>query len=241
MGLLKKIGKAFNDIMGTTSNAEQQNSAQMQLQHDAQNFAKWQMQNAHQAEVADLEKAGINPVMTSGGTGAGASVTEGSAQTGHGTDPATLLSTLMSAKKIDAEVDNIDAQTRNIDADTDIKGQTLQWTPKLNQAVIDLQNAQSGKARQETIESIAKTTALQFQNQMSEMDYDKRKRNFGKELDIYKKQLELKLIELGIDQSTSGQVVKAVGKWVNALSPFTEFTGKSISEQPQYSTHYHYN
>lgn len=67
MGLFKSIGGFLNDITGATSAQQSQNSFNYRTQKE---FA----QNAHQWEMADLEKAGLNPALTAtGGSGASAS------------------------------------------------------------------------------------------------------------------------------------------------------------------------
>lgn len=59
MGLFSSIGKIFNEITGATSAAKQQYQYQKEF-----------MQNAHQWEVADLEKSGLNPILSADGSGA---------------------------------------------------------------------------------------------------------------------------------------------------------------------------
>lgn len=56
----------FDDITGL-SNTWSQNSAAANLQEDAQSFSKESMQNQHQWEVQDLQKAGLNPWLSAGG------------------------------------------------------------------------------------------------------------------------------------------------------------------------------
>lgn len=70
MGLFSSIGKIFNDVTGVTNSAKVNNQYQKE-------FAK----NAHQWEVEDLKKSGLNPILSAGGSGASASG-GGSAGTG---------------------------------------------------------------------------------------------------------------------------------------------------------------
>ena len=101
------FGGWLNDISGQSSSAKQQLKNQLRLQHDAQDFAKWQMQNAHQLEVQDLQNAGLNPIL-SANAGASAGVTEGTASTGQGSDPFAMLGSIIgminSSKQTNAQV-----------------------------------------------------------------------------------------------------------------------------------------
>lgn len=111
----KEVGNFLNDITGTSSSARQQKKAQLELQHDAQNFAKWQMGNAHQMEVQDLQNAGLNPVLSSDGNGASAGVSAGNASTGTGTDPINMImgiiQTMNNSAKTNADIQNETAKT----------------------------------------------------------------------------------------------------------------------------------
>lgn len=105
MGLFSSIGSFFNDISGATS------AAKLNHQHQKE-FAK----NAHQWEVADLKKAGLNPILSAGGSGASASGGGSGNQASLGvTDMANsatnLIGTLSGKEKNDADIKNTNADT----------------------------------------------------------------------------------------------------------------------------------
>ncbi len=113
MGLLSSIGKMFNDYSGATASAQQQ-----------WKYQKEAMQNAHQWEVEDLKAAGLNPVLSAGGSGASASAPGGgqSAQVAGITDIAKSAVDIWTATKqnelTEAETENRHAMAGNIEAQT---------------------------------------------------------------------------------------------------------------------------
>lgn len=115
MGILKKIGGYLNDVMGVSSSAKDQANSQMTLQKDAQDFAKWQMGNAHQMETQDLIKSGINPILSANG-GASAGVSQGTATVGVGADPISIITniinTMNNSAKTKADIKNTTDKTK---------------------------------------------------------------------------------------------------------------------------------
>lgn len=218
MGVLSSIGKGLNKLTGASNSAKTQFEHQMALQKDAQEFAKWQMQNAHQTEVQDLQNAGLNPVL-SANNGASAGVTEGSASAGTPAgDPISMISNLItamnSAKQTEANVQKIDSEIKNIDQDTKNKGQEYELNPKVVKALTELQNAQTAKTyaekkkiAQDIIESQVRTIGQDIANKMGSMDLNKRKQFWETELEVAKKDFEAQLVYLGFE---SDETVKAV-------------------------------
>lgn len=107
MGIFSKVGGFLNNITGATSAAKLQNNFNYATQKE---FA----QNAHQWEVEDLEKAGLNPILSAGGAGATAGGAGGGAAIASGIQPLDLINGLTSAKKAIEEA-------RNLEADQELK------------------------------------------------------------------------------------------------------------------------
>lgn len=128
------------------------NSAEAEKQR---NWEADMANTAHQREVADLQNAGLNPVLSAGGNGA--TTPSGSSASSAGT-PSTmpLLNDPMAFANLMNQTSLITAQKQNIDADTDLKnrtsGKTEQETAllrqkrdldnQLAQAQVKLQSAQ---------------------------------------------------------------------------------------------------
>lgn len=67
MGWLSSLASSAGDLMGDLFQSSK--AARRQF-----GYQKQMMQNAHQWEVADLRKAGLNPILSAGGSGASGSV-----------------------------------------------------------------------------------------------------------------------------------------------------------------------
>lgn len=122
------LGGAINSLTGATNSAQR---AQDYAQHMAllnNQMQKEFAQNAHQWEVEDLKKAGINPILTATGGGgadtggAGGGITPG-AGTGGQFSPLDIVSGIVSAKKAMSETDAIDTQARVYAEDVLLKRQ----------------------------------------------------------------------------------------------------------------------
>lgn len=123
--MLGSIGKALNSLTGASasqSKAHQSSKSLANLSYEQQKeFAK----NAHQWEMEDLQKAGLNPALTTGASSAGA-IAGGGATGGSSAGSSgglNLLSTIAdiynNTRLTNAQIDQLDAQTEGIDANTD--------------------------------------------------------------------------------------------------------------------------
>lgn len=151
MGLFSSVGSILNDITGATSAARQNQKYALQSAEINNKYQKEFAQNAHQWEMQDLKKAGLNPILTATG-GNGASASGGGVNSAQmqssGINPIdSLIGTIngiQTAKKTASENANIQAQTLNTQTDTIGKGIMnkiaeidLAYRDKKNQAEID--------------------------------------------------------------------------------------------------------
>lgn len=93
MGLLSKVGKAVNDLLGGTSSAKQAQQYALQQQEASNIFNKETMQNMHKWEVEDLKNAGLNPALGYGGNTSGISTGTASGPQAATGDPIGMIAT----------------------------------------------------------------------------------------------------------------------------------------------------
>lgn len=128
----------------------------------------------------------------------------------------------LSKAKNDAEIRNLDANTGKTKVETEIAEITRKYTPEMIKA-------QTKKQQQETATEIARTVQAEIDAEMKRLDLTKRDKEYWKEVEIYKAELEARLTEMGFDKSIIGQTINAIGKTVNAISPFVNGGRTSIS------------
>jgi len=134
MGLFSGITKAIKKVVGGVSKVvggitggdllstglsflggERANEASARSSYDQMRFQEYMSGSAHQREVADLIKAGLNPILST--HGAGASTPGGSSYTAQDTlSPA--VNTAFKSKELRAQVENMAASTDKTRSDT---------------------------------------------------------------------------------------------------------------------------
>ena len=72
MGLFSSVGSFVNDVFGATSSSNQAFKQSKYFANQSYQQQKEFAQNAHQWEMEDLQKAGLNPALTTGASSAGA-------------------------------------------------------------------------------------------------------------------------------------------------------------------------
>lgn len=227
-------GGGINDIFGKAS-ADRSYEMNRRLQKHDQAFQKEMRATAYQTMTEDMKKAGINPAVAlsnGGGTAmGGSSSASASAPSGGGADLAQMMQATALTK----------AQQENIEADTELKtkqsGKTDAETKTenvLRDAKLTLMQAGTAKEKATAQAELSRKLNLDFDAKMKKMDVNKRSGQYDKELQTYKAQIQAEMIEAGYDSSTIAQVIKTIGKTVQAVNPLSAFTGRSNSAQKSY-------
>lgn len=163
MGFFSDIGSALvGGVFGLAGSAKEAASAK-KAADNANLFTKEQLQNRHQWQVADLRKAGLNPVLSAGGTPS----IGGSAQAqvpDYGGNMSRGVSSGLDVARVKAEIDNIKQ-------DTAVKKQT--------EALV---NDQQQKTIWDTLLTQMTTEGIRADNVLKLLDADIYGSNTGKAL-----------------------------------------------------------
>jgi hypothetical protein len=114
MSYWEAIGTAVGSLLGGT----EQRSFNHKMLRKQMDFQLNMSNSAHQREMADLKKAGLNPILTATG-GAGASTTSGGTFDG-GNLLGDAISSAMQAKRLSQELDNMKAGEERDMSQTDL-------------------------------------------------------------------------------------------------------------------------
>ena len=203
------LGNTLNKITGATSAAKLQNKYQKE-------FA----QNAHQWEVADLEAAGLNPILSAGGSGATASGggTTGSAGISPISEAIGVLTGITSAQKTSAEADLAEKQIDEVDANINEKNANIEN----KNADTKLKTAQTlAQDINNDIEHGAKEETIQYKKAMLKSIW----------ADIGKTEKETELTEEQIQKIMGGWLAEKMGtnpgKFLSGNPP-SNTTAKSL-------------
>lgn len=191
MGIFDGVAAGFAELIGGIDRNRQQSSA-------AQNQIDWQnvwRSNAHQTEADDLEKAGLNRMLTMGGPGA----PMGSAQ--QPTIENSMKGVTASAKEaalLSAQMDKLKAETENTIVDTQTKGATAELNnvliPFIQKAGGFLGSSAKGKDSivEDALDKIMPMSTGEGYQRATDQNYTDLNKERSKQIDLKKNRIKLR-------------------------------------------------
>jgi len=186
MGILSSIGGALGGgglgLIGDAVNAWQSGKNAREMQKRQIDWERERATNAHQWEVQDLKAAGLNPVLSAGGSGAqtggiSAPTIDTSGYSKMGDHLQAAITTAIDAKRQAKEAEQIDADIEQKGFQNSLLGQQA-LTEAVKRGLIDKQTAsEAWKAQllhQQTaqVEQIVEQQRIKFQLELQQMQVD---------------------------------------------------------------------
>lgn len=212
----KSMGGLLNDITGATSSAALQQKYALQNAAINHAYQKEFAQNAHQWEMEDLKKAGLNPALTATG-GAGASASGGGSFGGGGgqsaMNPFDILNSIVgmsnqtSATRSQNKLNEANAMLAIARAENIPESIKIQWYEALSgrmTAQSTQTNANTGKKAQKTNEK-----RLEIEKQKAFTDRYKAMVEAGRA--PYQNALD----QANADKIRGGELARYIGTWYN--------------------------
>lgn len=163
------FGGWVNSLTGASDSAKHSAKYSGWLQNQNFEHQKEAMKNAHQWEVEDLQKAGLNPILSAGGTGASAGGVGGGSSVGMQSGMGGLSDLINSAGgliKLSSEVKNLDKDTDLKDAQKNLtKGETEKIKPEIKE--IESKTLLNNKKAEEVFSNIMVNSATVLEKRMN--------------------------------------------------------------------------
>lgn len=157
-GVWGAVGQAVGQLVSNRQQKVFANQAMREQMH----FQDFMSSTAHQREVQDLRRAGLNPILSATG-GSGSPMGFGSAPT---TNPGNVIASAMEGKKMSEEIENLKVANENIEADTTKKRQEAALASAQHnreQAATNVLNQDEALRQQQTATERWRTLAEQAQ------------------------------------------------------------------------------
>ncbi len=210
------MGGLLNDITGATSSAALQQKYALQNAAVNHAYQKEFAQNAHQWEMEDLKKAGLNPALTATG-GAGASASGGGSFGGGGgqsaMNPFDILNGIVgmanqtSATKSQNKLNEANAMLAIARAENIPESIKIQWYEALSGRI----TAKSAQTNANTGKKAQKTNEERLENEKQKTFTDRYKAMVEAGRAPYQNALD----QANADKIRGGEFARYLGTWYN--------------------------